>query len=114
MLRLARRRQIGSVSASYTQILHDPPRNFRSLGREEQQQVLDQRLPTTGTRWDALLAATVEHVCELHGPQPPAWLEESERFLKITWILPTTPTMVKEAIARRRELVSKIVDDKTG
>jgi hypothetical protein len=41
----------------------------------------------------------VEHLCELHGQQPPAWLEKPERFLKITWILPTTPTMVKEAIA---------------
>ena len=61
--------------------------------------MLDQRPPSTGTRWDALLAATVEHLCELHGPQPPAWLEEPERFLKITWILPTTPTMVQEAIA---------------
>ena len=43
----------------------DPPRNFRSLGREEQQRVLNQRPPRTGTRWDALLAATVEHPCEL-------------------------------------------------
>ena len=41
----------------------------------------------------------MEHLCELHGQQPPAWLEKPERFLKITWILPTTPTMVKEAIA---------------
>ena len=46
-------------------ILHDLPRNFRSLGREEQQRVLNQRPPRTGTRWDALLAATVEHLCEL-------------------------------------------------
>ena len=80
-------------------ILHDLPRNFRSLGRETQQRVLNQRPPSTGTRWDALLAATVEHLCELHEQQPPAWLEERERFLEITWILPTTPTMVKEAIA---------------
>ena len=41
----------------------------------------------------------MEHLCELHGQQPPVWLEKPERFLKITWILPTTPTMVKEAIA---------------
>ena len=37
--------------------------------------------------------------CELQGQQPPAWLEEPERFLEITWILPTTPTMVKETVA---------------
>ena len=41
----------------------------------------------------------MEHLCELHEQPPPAWLEKPERFLKITWILPTTPTMVKEAIA---------------
>ena len=41
----------------------------------------------------------MEHLCELDGQQPSAWLEKPERFLKITWILPTTPTMVKEAIA---------------
>ena len=75
------------------------PRNFRSLGRDEQQHVLNQRPPSTSTRWDALLAATVEHLCELHGQQPSEWLEEPERFLEITWILPTTPTMVTEAIA---------------
>jgi len=75
-------------------ILHDLPRNFRSPGREEQQQVLSQRPPSTGTRCDALLAATVEHLCELHEQQPPTWLEEPERFLKITWFLPTTVTMV--------------------
>lgn len=80
-------------------ILHDLPRNFRSLGREEQRQVLNQRPVSTGTRWDALLAATVEHLCELHEQQPPAWIEEAEWFLEITWILSTTPTMVKEAIA---------------
>jgi len=48
---------------------------------------------------EALLAATVEHLCEVHEQQPTAWLEEPEWFLEITWILPTTPTMVKEAIA---------------
>ena len=41
----------------------------------------------------------MEHLCELHGQQPPEWLEEPELFLEITWILPTTPTMVTEAIA---------------
>ena len=34
----------------------------------------------TGTKWDALIAATVEHVCELHGSDPPAWTNEAERF----------------------------------
>ena len=69
-------------------ILHDLPRNFRSLGRGEQQQVLNQRSPSTRTRWDALLAATVEHLCEFHGQQSPACIEEPERFLEIAGSCP--------------------------
>ena len=43
--------------------------------------------PLTGTRWDALLAATAEHICELHGHPVQSWMDEKERFLNETWVL---------------------------
>lgn len=39
----------------------------------------------TGTVWDAVIAAAIEHACEMHDEPIPAWTQEPERFLKEPW-----------------------------
>ena len=63
--------------------LHELPRSLMDLSEEERNALLGERPPLTGTPWDQLLAATVEHVCELHGLTAPAWSQERERFRKV-------------------------------
>ncbi len=80
-------------------ILHDLPRRFHGLDRQRQDDVLRQRPGLTRTPWDALLAATVEHIAGLHGLDVPAWVNEPERFLRITWITSDIPSIRQNAIA---------------
>ena len=63
------------------------PRNFHVLSAGAQRAALAERVPLTRTKWDALLAAMVEHVAWLHGHEPPAWVDEPERFLDSTWVV---------------------------
>ena len=79
-------------------ILHDLPRRFHALSPGEQAAVLDSPPPLTGTRWDALLAATAEHLAELHGQSLPGWLEEPARRLDQPWALPTGGRVRRNAI----------------
>lgn len=79
-------------------ILHDLPRRFHGLPTAAQADVLAAAPPLTHTRWDALLAATVEHIARLHGHDLPAWIDEPERFLDRTWVLPDVPFMRRNAI----------------
>ena len=72
-------------------IVHDLPRQFHARSPDEQREAMAERVPLTHTRWDALLAAMVEHVATLHGHPVPAWAEEPERFLDRTWVLAKTP-----------------------
>ena len=67
-------------------IVHGLPREFHALSTVDQRAALAERVPLTRTKWDALLAAMVEHVAWLHGHEPPAWVEEPERFLDSTWV----------------------------
>lgn len=69
----------------YRAIVHDVRRFFHADTRRHQEEVLGQRPPLTGTRWDALLAATIEHVARLHGHDVPAWVDEPGRFLAEPW-----------------------------
>ena len=80
-------------------ILHDLPRRFHALPAQEQRQVLEKAPALTGTRWDALLAATAEHICELHGHPVQPWMDEPERFLNETWVLAWTPSIRSNALA---------------
>ena len=66
------------------------PRGFHALRREAQEAALRERPPLTGTRWDALLAAMVEHLAWIHNLETPDWVDEPERFLETTWVLPKT------------------------
>ena len=67
--------------------LHELPRSIFDLPRERQIELLEERPPLTGTHRDALLAAMVEHLCEIHDLPLPAWSQELERFLEIAWII---------------------------
>lgn len=78
---------------NYRWIVHDLPRQFHARSAEEQRKSLRERVPLTHTRWDALLAAMVEHVATLHGHPVPAWVEEPERFLDRTWVVAKTPVI---------------------
>ena len=55
-------------------------RVFHSGTATDRETMLDQRPATTGTVWDSVLAATVEHVALIHGYEPPEWVNEPERF----------------------------------
>lgn len=79
--------------------LHELPRSLMSLKREKRVALLSERPPLTGTPWDALLAATVEHVCELHALEAPAWTQEQGRFLRVPHIFTPLRDMRLEAIA---------------
>ena len=79
-------------------ILHDLPRRFHALSRTEQAEVLDQAPPRTGTRWDALLAATAEHIARLHDHPLPAWVNEPARFLDRPWVLSGIGVIRRDAI----------------
>ena len=71
----------------YRMIVHDLPRRFHSASRDVQKQMLKERPPLTERKWDALLAATAEHLAILHDLAAPAWIDEPERFLRIPWII---------------------------
>ena len=80
-------------------ILHDLPRRFHSLPRAEREAVLRRAPALTPTRWDALLAATAEHIASLHGHPLPEWLDEPERFLGETWVVTDIHCIRMDAIA---------------
>ena len=65
-------------------IVHDLPRQFHARSADEQREALAEPVPLTRTKWDALLAAMVEHIARLHGHPAPAWAQEPERFLART------------------------------
>ena len=67
--------------------LHELPRSLMDLSDAERNALLSERPPLTGTPWDQLLAAIVEHVCELHGLTAPAWSQEQERFRSVPHVL---------------------------
>lgn len=79
-------------------ILRDLPRRFHALPHDRQAAVLALAPPLAEPRWDALLAATVEHVARLHGHDVPAWIEEPARFLARPWVVPEVPFMRRNAI----------------
>lgn len=82
----------------YRLIVCGLPRNFHVLPAAEQRAALAGRPPLTGTKWDALLAATVEHVARQHGHDAPAWVDEPERFLDSTWVVSSSPWIRANAL----------------
>ncbi len=68
-------------------IVRGLPRHFHAQSRQTQTARLGERVPLTHTRWDALLAAMVEHLAQIHDHPIPAWVDEPERFLDPPWIV---------------------------
>ena len=95
----------GAIEAGWTHhelvraIIHDLPRRFHALTDAEQQSVLEHPPRLTQTRWDALLAATAEHIATLHGHTTPSWVDEPERFLAETWVVTDVHCIRMDAIA---------------
>ena len=88
----------GEDSARYRALIHQLPRRFHSASRERQAAALLEPPTLTGTRWDALLAAVVEHLAWLHGHPRPAWINEPERFLETPWVIPRSAVAAAEAV----------------
>ncbi len=83
----------------YRAIVHELPRLFHSQGAQAQREAIEDAPKLTGTAWDALIAAVVEHVATLHGREIPAWVQEPERFLKSPWIVSRLPLIRHESLA---------------
>ena len=82
----------------YAVLMHQLPRRFHELGREEQFAALAEAPPLTRTRWDALLAAVVEHIARLHDHPVPEWVDEPERFLERPWVIARNPVMAADSV----------------
>ena len=74
------------------------PRWFNGLPRREQHEQLNRRPAPTHTRWDALIAGMAEHLAELHDHPIPEWVNEPDRFLETTWVLPESELMRLESL----------------
>ena len=84
-------------------IIHGLPRWFHALTAARQREALGREPRTTGTKWDALLAAMVEHLAELHGHPVPEWVNEPQRFLDETWVVAKTQEIrIERACGSRR------------
>ena len=60
-------------------------REYHEATQEGRNALVRSRPPRTGTVWDAVIAATIEHACETHEEPIPAWTQEPGRFLKEPW-----------------------------
>ncbi len=89
----------GAREDIYRAIVREVPRLFHALSRDEQHAVLMVAPSLTGTHWDALLAATVEHLATLHGHPIPIWVSKPERFLAIPWIVCMLPEVRNDCLA---------------
>ena len=74
------------------------PRGFVWRSAAEQRAALAERVPLTHTKWDALLAAMVEHLARLYGHEVPAWVDEPARFLDSTWVVSPLPSIRMESL----------------
>lgn len=70
----------------YRMLISDLPRRFHLSSRERQESALREPPRLTRTNWDALLAATAEHMAITHGHPVPPWCDEHERFLEMVWV----------------------------
>ena len=83
---------------TYAMLIHDLPRRFHLRSREKQKAFLRERPPLTHTRWDALLAAVVEHIARLHDLPVPEWVDEPERFLDTPWVISQNPVTAADSV----------------
>ena len=64
----------------YRMTVRQIQRVFHNGTAGDRKEMLGRRPATTGTVWDAVLAATIEHAALIHGYEPPEWVNEPERF----------------------------------
>ena len=84
--------------ARYRALMHQLPRRFHRLDRALQAEALLEAPPLTGLRWDALLAAVVEHLARLHGHPVPEWVDEPDRFLDRPWMISRNPAIAADSL----------------
>ena len=65
----------------YRLIVRQLQRSFHSGTEADRGTMLANRPHLTGTKWDAAMAAVIEHTAQVHGYEPPGWVNEAERFL---------------------------------
>ena len=70
----------------YRWLVSQLARTFHGSTTQERTLALASAPPCTGTRWDALLAAVIEHVCLTHRRPVPPWCDEEARFLEKAWL----------------------------
>jgi hypothetical protein len=62
--------------------------DYRAAAPSDRPSLIDERPDPTGDeRWDALLAALVEHLAAADGHEAPAWAQEPDRFLNRWWFV---------------------------
>jgi hypothetical protein len=62
--------------------------DFDKATAYERRLMVENRPPTTGeARYDALLAALVEHLCTGAGMPTPRWVDDPERFVEPWWFV---------------------------
>ena len=66
----------------YRLIVRELQRSFDSGTDADRRTMLANRPHLTGTKWDAAMAAVIEHTARVHGYEPPGWVDEPERFLE--------------------------------
>ena len=104
----------------YRLIVRQLQRSFHSGTHADRLAMLQNRPRTTGTKWDAVAAAVIEHTATTHGYTPPAWTEEPERFL--TQLTPAIGPLPRGTVAgqpaaflRRGVLIDpRDLDGRTG
>ena len=64
----------------YLLIVENLPRQWDESGDDDQRLLVQKAPPLTGTAWDALVAAVIEHLTERNGNARPAWVDQIERF----------------------------------
>ena len=74
-------------------------RYYHGIDNEARRALAAAEPPLTGTVWDAVIAATVEHACTTHDAEVPAWTQAPERFLKRPWVYRRGPIERGTALA---------------
>ena len=65
----------------YGAMVHEIPRMLNGMSDEQRRPEIERTPTGTGTVWDVLIAAMIEHCARLHGDKIPEWTEEPCRFL---------------------------------
>lgn len=69
-----------SADELYRLIVKNVSRQFHNAEEPDRRKLLETPPILTGTAWDALMAAVIEHLAETHGYTRPTWVDEPERF----------------------------------